>query len=474
MESLKNLTSNIPDWQKRLEDLSSQIVLRQIELGALSSPQEIAQAEVRSLRNKGSTESLKPKDDGPLQLQYPPESSLGTPELLVTPTDILNVELPTKILHEDVQMTDSGETLVEKPSTPIKEPRSSNEFHQISPGAVLHKQARDAMLAAHAKKRAQMRKRQRSSSVKSGEGQIPAAYRTRSMIIVYYDSYVQGFFDDLVRFVSASRNMMRKAKMAAKVAQIKRMAEAETPEEEGDGEPSIPSLRYMSTSRRFGGMRNGFGSSSDQTPDVYDKLDRSLETVQSTCEHGAHQFLRDADCNEELKRIQKCMAEVLEMATTESERIEREEPDAAKECLDYGKARTRRPISMRRDLISTTKKDNGKGDNDVIEPAVPASPPTPSATPPTPTEPVSAPVSVPLPPSPGVQGREVDSERTKTASVTATEGTTERGSPYITENPIQVDENMQADDEDMDVVLPKLMYRSTRGMRGPRGPAIHG
>ncbi len=60
------------------------------------------------------------------------------------------------------------------------------------------------------------------------------------MIIVYYDSYVETFFEELIKFVSGSRNFMRKAKMAAKVAQIKRMAERELTDGGDGGEPSYP------------------------------------------------------------------------------------------------------------------------------------------------------------------------------------------------------------------------------------------
>jgi hypothetical protein len=187
----------------------------------------------------------------------------------------------------------------------------------------------------------------------SGEGQLPA-YRTRSQIIVYYDSYVQGFFDDLVRFVSASRNLLRKAKMAVKVAHIKKLAEMESQDGEGgsdEDEITLPSLRYMS-SRRYGAMAGAYGrgpGGRDQAPDIYDQLDKGLEFVQSTCEHGAHQFLRDADCNDEIKKIQKHLRDVLAMAEKEKERVLREEPELAKETIDAAKVRTRRPISMRRE-----------------------------------------------------------------------------------------------------------------------------
>jgi hypothetical protein len=47
----------------------------------------------------------------------------------------------------------------------------------------------------------------------------------RRSTIVLYDSCVQSSFHELVEFVSRSRYLIRKAKLAAKVALIKRMAE---------------------------------------------------------------------------------------------------------------------------------------------------------------------------------------------------------------------------------------------------------
>ncbi|KOS21382.1 hypothetical protein ESCO_005192 [Escovopsis weberi] len=191
---------------------------------------------------------------------------------------------------------------------------------------------------------------------------------TRNMLIVYYDSYVQGFFDDMVRFISSSRNLMRKAKMAAKVAQIKRLAEMETTNSDGqktDEKPpmeTLPSLRFIN-SRQLGssGLRYGLPGAKSGPPDVYDELDKALEFVQSTCEHGAHQFLRDANCNEELNKIQKRMEEVLETAKKEAERIARDDPELAKETSEQYKPRTRRPITMSRNLVGNQKDDRGPG-----------------------------------------------------------------------------------------------------------------
>jgi hypothetical protein len=153
----------------------------------------------------------------------------------------------------------------------------------------------------------------------------------------------------------------------------------------------------------------------DQPHDVYDNLDKGLEFVQSQCEHGAHQFLRDGNCNDEISKVQKRLSEVLEMAKTEMERVEREEPELAKETGEMGKVRTRRPISMRRDMPVGLKEGSPIPTKE-LEPAKPAAPADPMA-------------------------------------------------------PIEVDRNIIEADEGIDVKMEllKLQYRSTRVMRS-RGP----
>lgn len=334
MEALKQLTNNVPDWLTRLDDLGGQVVKRQAELAALSVADRGAEA--RSMRNKGSTESLKPKDDGPAMIAEPMDTS-----------SVARIE-------EAPEEAVAADATHPRPSTPKQNQQDPTTATPTSPSAAaIARQAHEALLTAQSRARQVPQKRQRPSSVLSGEGQLPA-YRTRSQIIVYYDSYVQGFFDDLVRFVSASRNLLRKAKMAVKVAHIKKLAEMESQDGEGgsdEDEITLPSLRYMS-SRRYGAMAGAYGrgpGGRDQAPDIYDQLDKGLEFVQSTCEHGAHQFLRDADCNDEIKKIQKHLRDVLAMAEKEKERVLREEPELAKETIDAAKVRTRRPISMRRE-----------------------------------------------------------------------------------------------------------------------------
>ena len=336
MDALKNITNNVPDWLQRLGDLSGQIEQRQAELASLG------QSSAKSIRNKGSNESLLRKE----------ENEAATP---ASPTEDKGPETPV-----DAEPTEPAAPTKAEGQASLPPATTSSEIQQ---------QTKQAVTAAQARARAQVRKRHRSQSIVSVEGN-PAAYRSRSMIIVYYDSYVEGFFEELVKFVSASRNLMRKAKMAAKVAQIKRMAEMDNKDDdEGDDDsetPSqpLPSLRYLSSRRtaalspslaRMSGTRGGASAGAgaqDSSSDFYDKLDKGLEYVQSMCERAAHQFLRDGDCNEEINNISTRLAETKELALKEAERIMREEPELAKESAEAGRVRTHRPPAVRRDLSS--------------------------------------------------------------------------------------------------------------------------
>ncbi len=63
------------------------------------------------------------------------------------------------------------------------------------------------------------------------------SYCIWNIIIVYYNSYMQSFFEEFVKFVSVSQNFIYKAMMATKMAQIKHMAELELPDDDpSDGD----------------------------------------------------------------------------------------------------------------------------------------------------------------------------------------------------------------------------------------------
>ncbi len=365
IDSIRSLIANVPDWLRRLDDLNGQIEQRQLDLAKHEDSQQQAKKAARSLRRTNSTESLKPKDDGAAFLS---DDALRD----ATPVDPQN---STQQQGGEEERQSNG---VAKGGSPK------------STSSTIQRQTKEAVTAAQRRARAIVRKRQKTDSVISMEDGT-LKYRSRIMIIVYYDSYVQSFFEELVKFVSASRNLMRKAKMAAKVAEIKRLAELEMPdddEDDGDGfrpgdgmiaaDPRFSKpregpdeLRLRYTTARQMGVRNlpptvmrrqmsrtGLAGASSlsgglgmfgEMGDVYDDLDRALDFVQSMCERAAHQFLRDGDCADEVEKIKDRLAKTKELADKEMERVAREEPEALEEP-DTPRTRTRsyRPTSMRR------------------------------------------------------------------------------------------------------------------------------
>ncbi|KAM3515235.1 hypothetical protein MY11210_001128 [Beauveria gryllotalpidicola] len=170
---------------------------------------------------------------------------------------------------------------------------------------------------------------------------------------VYFDGDMQKFFEELVYFIAVSRNMMRKAKMAGRIAQIKKMAEVQVGDDIGDGTSQRPTLRYVSA-RGLDSLApatpNG-GTSPGREPDIFDTLDKNLDTLQSTCELAAFQFLREASNNKHMKTINKILGDVLEAATAELARLARDEPALIRDA-DAAAARTKRPLSMRKELPS--------------------------------------------------------------------------------------------------------------------------
>lgn len=358
MEALKNIEQTVPEWLTRLDDLNDQIDKRQVELAELADKQA-----PKSIRNRGSTESLRPK-----------EETEGYTVISDKPTVPYSSE-QQKNLHN------SDKSYPEPPSSPTGD---------LKTPAALQKQSHQVMAVAQARARAMVKRKIKTASLMSNDGDEskPPKYRTRTMVIIYYDSYVQSFFEELVKFVSASRNLLRKAKMAAKVAQIRKLAELELPDEDSgvhdsskpgtpllaadpatdDSEEPLPPLRYMS-SRRMGPMTRTLGGGSsyaramglgamDNKPDIYENLDKMLEIVQSMCEHGAHQFLRDGTCAEEITKIRGRLTEARNMALKEVERIAREEPEKlqmAQESKDLSNLppRINKSPAMRKDTNHT-------------------------------------------------------------------------------------------------------------------------
>lgn len=386
------------------------------------------------MRNRGSTQSLKPNDDG----EAHPESPASGRAL---PVENKNAA------HEARRASVASRGGIDRPH---KEQDSSNGKQPLSPSAV-EGQTNQVIALATAQARAALRRTQLSKkraaaaeSMLSIDGATPSKYRNRNLVMVYYDSYVQSFFEELVKFVSASRNLMRKAKMAAKVAQIKKMAELEVPDDgssASEEEPSCNGSTSMDLVPQLsspngaitdgmkedlpGGKRgsppdaaqctpdqdmkdapsptliptksphahaptatNGYGNGNGNgnklssqplkpssvpakrprlcggyssfssfalglgeplQPDVFDELDKSLESVQSMCEHAAHQFLRDGDCSDEVVNIKDRLSGTKTSAEKEIQRM-LDQDDTLKAKLSESpiRARSYRPQSMRR------------------------------------------------------------------------------------------------------------------------------
>ncbi|KAG4422906.1 hypothetical protein IFR04_003976 [Cadophora malorum] len=394
LEALQALCTSIPEWNTRLDELNSQIALRQIELARLT---ENERPPTRSLKNKGSTESLRPKDgnENPFSFEEPENTNDAQINPFDTPKS--NQNGFTRPISAAARAAATS-------------PPKTNSNTRPSPGPLTRKSSQQSPAQGRTSP-AVLRKR-KTESLASGESIAPK-YRTRSMIIVYYDSAVQTAFEDLVKFVSGSRNSMRKGKMAAKMAEMKRAAELEIgdddeeddeqtdavddlkngsaisgnllvaqksistsqvgeglaaglvpgPEPDGIPEPMLPKLNFVSTRQmgpsrgmakadNFGGslsvgLLRGYRRGGGDTPDIFDDLDKGLEWCQGQCEHAAHQFLRDGDCSTEIENIKRRLEEVKSSAEKEIEKLKKEEEERPKPVDSKKSLQMKTPIVRR-------------------------------------------------------------------------------------------------------------------------------
>ncbi|KAI9705588.1 MAG: hypothetical protein M1836_006344 [Candelina mexicana] len=166
-----------------------------------------------------------------------------------------------------------------------------------------------------------------------------AKYRTRKMIIVYYDSVVQDSFEAMVRNIGTARSLIRKGKMARRMEEMTAALDAAaTPAEDktaDDEENFVPKVSFVrrgarGPTRDMKMMRGPNTSSTidggkSDKKDVFDVADERLDKAQALCERGAHQFLRDGDCDEEIQDIRAAFDFVLELANNEKEALERKQ-----------------------------------------------------------------------------------------------------------------------------------------------------
>jgi len=173
-------------------------------------------------------------------------------------------------------------------------------------------------------------RKRKTVSVCSGNQSDPSKYRSRSLVVVYYDGDMQKKFEVLVRAIGTCRNAIRKGKMSAKVDSLSRTGSSGG---EGSGSSGgeetvlgLGKLGYRTTRQRQAAS-SLFGKS--DTTEAFDKLDRLLDKGQSLCERAAHQILRDGDCAVELTTAKGHFAEAKTLAEAELPNLKKKAEKAA-------------------------------------------------------------------------------------------------------------------------------------------------
>ena len=153
--------------------------------------------------------------------------------------------------------------------------------------------------------RVQSKRKRPSASIVSNTGTNTSVPRSRMALIVYYDSAIQESFESMVRAIAAARNTLRKGKTAAGMrARMVGMAAEESPFEGNRTSFSLRNHKIPRLSFRGGAYQS----------QPFDQVDKELETAQTLCEIGAHQFLRDGTCQQELAGAQERLNGILQIA----------------------------------------------------------------------------------------------------------------------------------------------------------------
>ena len=254
LASFTFLSESLPSWISKLNHLSIQVAERHAEFARLSQPPP----SMARKRKTGSTESLRPKDSA---------DNDNSPSALF--------ESPPQAMHVDI------------------DPGNKHLFREV----------REA------------RRKHRSGSILSGASGAQR-YRNRMSTIIYYDSAIQEGFETLVRNIGSARNSLKKGRQhmsfKARVETL-RMEEVHSASS-GKLRPPVPPIG------KIGQQSAPKGHGTPRTPndfgvEAFDRIDKDLEAAQSLCELGAHQFLRDGDCSDEVEGVKERFESSLRVAT---------------------------------------------------------------------------------------------------------------------------------------------------------------
>jgi len=247
-----------------------------------------------------------------------------------------------------------------KKKTPSTESIQANDENGISTI-----QEEDSTLPAARPTQLQLMKRKRKpGSVLSGHASGPTKYRSRTMIVVYYDSEVQKAFEALVRCIGTGRNLLRKGKMAAKMDALAEMANAIDDDDEAEDADPMAKIGYRPRSSGLPNFRTtrGMGGPAG-SGDKFDVPDKALEKAQSLCERGAHQFLRDGDCRTELNGVRQHFTEVLKLAEQQVAKQSKVDEAKKEEVKEAPKPKVQLPAEqapMASKVIEVDDSDDGE------------------------------------------------------------------------------------------------------------------
>ena len=275
LASFTHLTDNLPLWLSRLETLSARVAEQHAKFSQLTAATETKLAR----RKTDSTESLRPQNE---MLRNEETLAQTNPHI----HDTLNAE--------------------------------TTALDDITNDVLAVRQAR--------------RKRKPTSALSDASG--PQKYRTRTMVIVYYDSDIQDAFEFLVRNIAGARNNLRKGRTAAtfkaRMASLAKGPPLFSAGGERDTEPNVlrpakkPILKV------------------DNASPAFETIDKYLENAQISCEKSAHQMLRDGNCREELLATKNNIQNSLGLAQKEVEKLQAEEAQEAAE-----QTQEKDPVSIR-------------------------------------------------------------------------------------------------------------------------------
>lgn len=170
--------------------------------------------------------------------------------------------------------------------------------------------------------------KRKEPSLLSAHPSGPSKLRSRTMVVVHYDGHIQASLELLVRAIGTGRNMLRKAKMAAKMEAMAAMAASSSDDDDDDDNDNdndesnaiMAKIGYRHrglSSMRTRGMMRMTERTSSTSLERFDTADKALEEAQALCERAAHQSLREGDCRKELNGVRGFFNEVAELAKTE-------------------------------------------------------------------------------------------------------------------------------------------------------------